>query len=187
MRPTARLDRDRKLSFMSPIDSRNKRSVLVFCCDLGCVPNPAEKGTAHPHFMMMVSDQAATSQAGRNPSCAKTRPSRHRRKNCAYRNQAKTLAREQVTRRPPTLDCGSTIWTRRERKRSRFYLNIGVARVTAFRVPHTATTADREESAEHRSREIDPESLDVSTHQRGSKGARRIHRCFRHQVLLRRV
>ena len=77
------------------------------------------------------------------PSCAKTRPSRHRRKNCAYRNQAKTLAREQVTRRPPTLDCGSTIWTRRERKRSRFYLNIGVARVTAFRVPHTATTADR--------------------------------------------
>ena len=77
------------------------------------------------------------------PSCAKTRPSRHRRKNCASRNQAKTLAREQVTRRPPTLDCGSTIWTRRERKRSRFYLNIGVARVTAFRVPHTATTADR--------------------------------------------
>ena len=41
-------------------------------------------------------------------SCAKTRPSRHRRKNCVYRNQAKTLAREQVTRRPPTLDCGST-------------------------------------------------------------------------------
>ena len=41
-------------------------------------------------------------------SCAKTRPSRHRRKNCASRNQAKTLAREQVTRRPPTLDCGST-------------------------------------------------------------------------------
>ena len=80
---------------------------------------------------------------GALPSCAKTRPSRHRRKNCAYRNQAKTLAREQVTRRPPTLDCGSTIWTRRERKRSRFYLNIGVARVTAFRVPHTATTADR--------------------------------------------
>ena len=79
----------------------------------------------------------------RSPSCAKTRPSRHRRKNCASRNQAKTLAREQVTRRPPTLDCGSTIWTRRERKRSRFYLNIGVARVTAFRVPHTATTADR--------------------------------------------
>ena len=76
-------------------------------------------------------------------SCAKTRPSRHRRKNCASRNQAKTLAREQVTRRPPTLDCGSTIWTRRERKRSRFYLNIGVARVTAFRVPHTATTANR--------------------------------------------
>ena len=42
------------------------------------------------------------------PSCTKTRPSRHRRKNCASRNQAKTLAREQVTRRPPTLDCGST-------------------------------------------------------------------------------
>ena len=42
------------------------------------------------------------------PSCAKTQPSRHRRKNCASRNQAKTLAREQVTRRPPTLDCGST-------------------------------------------------------------------------------
>ena len=41
-------------------------------------------------------------------SCAKTRPSLHRRKNCASRNQAKTLAREQVTRRPPTLDCGST-------------------------------------------------------------------------------
>ena len=41
------------------------------------------------------------------PSCAKTQPSRHRRKNCASRNQAKTLAREQVTRRPPTLDCGS--------------------------------------------------------------------------------
>ena len=42
------------------------------------------------------------------PSCAKTRPSRHRRKNCASRNQARILAREQVTRRPPTLDCGST-------------------------------------------------------------------------------
>ena len=42
------------------------------------------------------------------PSCAKTQPSRHRRKNCASRNQAKILAREQVTRRPPTLDCGST-------------------------------------------------------------------------------
>ena len=44
----------------------------------------------------------------RIPSCAKTRPSRHRRKNCASRNQANTLAREQVTRRPPTLDYGST-------------------------------------------------------------------------------
>ena len=43
------------------------------------------------------------------PPCAKTRPSRHRRKNCASGNQAETLAREQVTWRPPTLDCGSTL------------------------------------------------------------------------------
>ena len=35
-------------------------------------------------------------------------PSLHRRKNCVSRNQAQTLARERVTRRPPTLDCGST-------------------------------------------------------------------------------
>ena len=42
------------------------------------------------------------------PSCAKTRPSRHRRKNCASRNQAQTLARERVTRQAPTFDCGST-------------------------------------------------------------------------------
>ena len=44
----------------------------------------------------------------RSPSCAKTRPSRHRRKNCASRNQAQTLARERVTRQAPTFDCGST-------------------------------------------------------------------------------
>ena len=50
----------------------------------------------------------AFSNFAETPSCAKTRPSRHRRKNCASRNQAKTLAREQVTRRPRTLDCGST-------------------------------------------------------------------------------
>ena len=37
-----------------------------------------------------------------SPSCAKTRPSQHRRKNCASRNQAQTLERERVTRRPPT-------------------------------------------------------------------------------------
>ena len=42
------------------------------------------------------------------PSCAKTRPIRHRRKNCASRNQAQTLARERVTRQAPTFDCGST-------------------------------------------------------------------------------
>ena len=42
------------------------------------------------------------------PSCAKTRPSRHRRKNCASRNQAQTLARERVTRQAPTFDYGST-------------------------------------------------------------------------------
>ena len=30
-------------------------------------------------------------------SCAKTRSSRHQRKNCASRNQAQTLARERVT------------------------------------------------------------------------------------------
>ena len=42
------------------------------------------------------------------PSCAKTRPSRHRRKNCASRNQAQTLARERVTRQAPTFGCGST-------------------------------------------------------------------------------
>ena len=42
------------------------------------------------------------------PSCAKTRPIRHRRKNRASRNQAQTLARERVTRQAPTFDCGST-------------------------------------------------------------------------------
>ena len=41
-------------------------------------------------------------------SCAKTRPSRHRRKNCASRNQAQTLARERVTRQALTFDCRST-------------------------------------------------------------------------------
>ena len=30
---------------------------------MGCVPNPVEKRTAYLHFMVMVSDQAATSQA----------------------------------------------------------------------------------------------------------------------------
>ena len=35
-------------------------------------------------------------------SCAKTRPSRHRRKNCALSKSGETLAHEQVTRRPPT-------------------------------------------------------------------------------------
>ena len=50
------------------------------------------------------------------PSCAKTRPSRHRRKNRASRNQTQTLARERVTRRPPTFDCRSTHrWRRRVR------------------------------------------------------------------------
>ena len=50
---------------------------------------------------------------GTTPSCAKTRPSWHRQKNCASRNQAKTLAREQVTPRPPTLDCGNRAKGRR--------------------------------------------------------------------------
>ena len=36
--------------------------------------------------------------------------SRHRRKNCVSGNQAQTLARERVTRQPPTLDCGSTLF-----------------------------------------------------------------------------
>ena len=45
-------------------------------------------------------------------------PSRHRRKNCASRNQAQTPARERVTRRPPTFDCGSTHrWRRRVERR----------------------------------------------------------------------
>ena len=51
-----------------------------------------------------------------NPSCAKTQPSRHRRKNRASRNQTQTLARERVPRRPPTFDCRSTHrWRRRVR------------------------------------------------------------------------
>ena len=52
------------------------------------------------------------------PSCAKTRPSWHRRKNRASRNQAQTLARERVTRQPPTFDCRSTHrWRRRVDRR----------------------------------------------------------------------
>ena len=45
-------------------------------------------------------------------SCAKTRPSRHRRKNRASPNQTQTqtLARERVTRQPPTFDCRSTVF-----------------------------------------------------------------------------
>ena len=55
---------------------------------------------------------------GKTPSCAKTRPSRHRRKNRASRNQTQTLARERVTRRPPTFDCRSTHrWRRRVDRR----------------------------------------------------------------------
>ena len=51
-------------------------------------------------------------------SCAKTRPSRHRRKNRASRNQTQTLAHERVTRRPPTFDCRSTHrWRRRVDRR----------------------------------------------------------------------
>ena len=53
-----------------------------------------------------------------HPSCAKTRPSWHRRKNRASRNQAQTLARERVTRQPPTFDCRSTHrWRRRVDRR----------------------------------------------------------------------
>ena len=54
---------------------------------------------------------ASTQEAQQCPmsSCAKTRPSRHRRKNCASRNQTQTLARERVTRRPQHLTAEAPI------------------------------------------------------------------------------
>ena len=51
-----------------------------------------------------------------DPVLCQNSPSRHRRKNRASRNQTQTLARERVTRRPPTFDCRSTHrWRRRVR------------------------------------------------------------------------
>ena len=60
-------------------------------------------------ILMRLPDAGRSSiLTGRGPVLCQNSASRHRRKNCASRNQAKTLAREQVTRQPPTLDCGST-------------------------------------------------------------------------------
>ena len=84
-----------------------------------------DNGAAAPAGSVSAGTHLVREWNGRTSSCAKTRPSRHRRKNCASRNQAQTLERERVTRRPPTFDCGSTHWWRRRVDRREAAINHG--------------------------------------------------------------
>ena len=83
------------------------------CSGYGCSVRCSTTFISHPWSMASKNPRMSASSI---PSCAKTRPSRHRRKNRASRNQTQTLARERVPRRPPTFDCRSTHrWRRRVR------------------------------------------------------------------------